>query len=85
MLVIQRTGVCSNFFLNHSENFRRESLSHDAPIDHINENMNQGSINSPRRSAASGDAALSDLNEQQRKSIDHVRQIKCTHLMSTYM
>jgi hypothetical protein len=54
------TGLCSNFFRNHSENFRRESLSHDAPIDHISEKINHGSIKSPTRSAASGAAGLSD-------------------------
>ncbi len=54
------TGLCSSFFRNHSENFRRESLSHDAPIDQISEKINHCSIKSPTRSAASGGAALSD-------------------------
>ena len=54
------TGSCSNFFRSHSEYFRRESLSHEAPIDQISEKMNHGSINSPTRSAASGTAGLSD-------------------------
>ena len=54
------TGVCSNFFRNHSENFRRESLSQDAPIDQIKEKINHGSIKSPIRSTASGAAGLSD-------------------------
>ena len=56
----QQTGVCSNFLRNHSENFRRESLSHDAPIDQINEKINHGSSKSPIRSTASGGAGLSD-------------------------
>lgn len=54
------TGLCSNFFRNHSENFRRESLSHEAPTDQISEKINHGSINSPIRSIASGTACLSD-------------------------
>ncbi|CAF4380868.1 unnamed protein product, partial [Rotaria sordida] len=45
---------------NHSENFRRESLSHEAPTDQISEKINHSSINSITRSAASGGASLSD-------------------------
>jgi hypothetical protein len=59
-MLCKLTGLCSNFFRNHSENFRRESLSHDAPIDQINEKINHGSIKSPTRSIASGGACLSD-------------------------
>jgi len=54
------TGLCSSFCRNHSENFRRESLSHEAPTDQISEKINHGSSNSPTRSAASGAAGLSD-------------------------
>lgn len=63
------TGLCSNFLRNHSENFRRESLSHDAPTDQINEKINHASIKSPTRSNASGTADLSDyeLNKNNKK------------------
>jgi hypothetical protein len=54
------TGLCSSFFRNHSENFRRESLSHEAPTDQISEKINHGSSKSPKRSVASGGAGLSD-------------------------